>query len=307
MTPAGQLKNKPTKRQAWLMASRPKTLPAATAPVLVGTAAAFYNQTFSLFPALAALAGALLIQIATNFANDVFDYKKGADTSERLGPVRVTAAGLLTPKEVFTGMWVVFGLATLVGVYLVIVGGLPIVIIGLLSIASGIAYTGGPFPLGYNGLGDIFVFIFFGLVAVCGTYYVQAGTVGALAWWCAIPIGLLATAIIVVNNLRDVKTDTVVGKKTMAVRIGESGAKTEYVLLVALSYLIAPAMYLTGVAPWWAMLAWLSLPLAYQQIKLVFTVTGRALNKALGGTGRLELVYGLYLSAGLVIARLLSS
>ncbi|MEI7554407.1 1,4-dihydroxy-2-naphthoate polyprenyltransferase [Candidatus Chlorohelix sp.] len=307
MTPAGQIKNKLTKRQAWLMASRPKTLPAATAPVLVGTAVAFYDKGFSLFPALAALAGALLIQIATNFANDVFDYKKGADTSERLGPVRVTAAGLLTPKEVFTGMWVVFGLATLVGVYLVIVGGLPIVIIGLLSIASGIAYTGGPFPLGYNGLGDIFVFIFFGLVAVCGTYYVQVGTVGALAWWCAIPIGLLATAIIVVNNLRDVKTDTVAGKKTMAVRIGESGAKAEYVLLAALSYLIAPAMCLSGVAPWWAMLVWLSLPLAYQQIKLVFTVTGRALNKALGGTGRLELVYGLCLSMGLVIARLIGS
>ncbi|NWJ48090.1 MAG: 1,4-dihydroxy-2-naphthoate polyprenyltransferase [Chloroflexi bacterium] len=307
MTPAGQIKNKPTKRQAWLMASRPKTLPAATAPVLVGTAAAFYDKGFSLFPALAALAGALLIQIATNFANDVFDYKKGADTAERLGPVRVTSAGLLTPKEVFTGMWVVFGLATLVGVYLVAVGGLPIVIIGLLSIASGIAYTGGPFPLGYNGLGDIFVFIFFGLVAVCGTYYVQAGTVGALAWWCAIPIGLLATAIIVVNNLRDVKTDRVVGKKTMAVRIGENGAKAEYVLLAAVSYLVAPAMCVAGVAPWWTMLAWLSLPLAYQQIKLVFTVTGRALNKALGGTGRLELVYGLCLAVGLVIARLLGS
>jgi 1,4-dihydroxy-2-naphthoate octaprenyltransferase len=170
-------------RQAWILAARPKTLPAAAAPVVVGTAVALSEGVFSPGPALAALLGALLIQIATNFANDVFDYKKGADTGQRLGPLRVTQAGLLTPAQVMAGMWLTFGLAVLVGVYLVWVGGWPIVVIGLLSILSGMAYTGGPFPLGYNGLGDLFVFIFFGLVAVGGTYYVQALTLSPAAIW----------------------------------------------------------------------------------------------------------------------------
>jgi 1,4-dihydroxy-2-naphthoate polyprenyltransferase len=182
-----------TPYQIWMMAARPKTLPAAAAPVIAGTAVAFAEGVFSPGPALAALLGALLIQIGTNFANDVFDYKKGADTTERLGPVRVTQAGLLKPGQVMIGMWITFGLAVLVGVYLLAVAGWPVVWIGLFSILAGIAYTGGPFPLGYNGLGDIFVFIFFGLVAVCGTYFVQAGMVSAGAVWTAIPMGLLAT------------------------------------------------------------------------------------------------------------------
>ena len=214
--------------QRWLIASRPKTLPAATVPVIVGTAAAFKDNVFQFGPALAALLGALLIQIGANFANDVFDYKKGADTAERLGPTRVTQAGMLSPGQVYAGMVVVFGLATLIGVYLVLVAGWAVILIGVFSILAALAYTGGPFPLGYNGLGDIFVFIFFGLVAVCGTYFVQAGTLGALAWWGALPVGFLATAILVVNNLRDVKTDRIAGKKTLAVRFGESGARAEY-------------------------------------------------------------------------------
>jgi 1,4-dihydroxy-2-naphthoate octaprenyltransferase len=288
-----------------MMAARPKTLPAAAAPVIVGSAAAIYDNTFNILPALAALAGALLIQIGTNFANDVFDYHKGADTSERLGPVRVTSAGLLTPRQVMTGMWVVFGISVLVGIYLVIVGGWPIVAIGLLSILAGIAYTGGPFQLGYNGLGDIFVFIFFGLVAVCGTYYVQAGNVSPLAWWASIPVGLLCTAIIVVNNLRDIDTDRKVGKKTLAVRLGERGVKIEYVLLLAISYLLLPVMWLSTYAPYWVMLAVVSLPLAVTQTRTVMTVKGRPLNKALGGTAQLELVFSLLFSLGLVIARLL--
>lgn len=288
--------------QRWWMASRPKTLPAAAVPVIVGTAAAFKDGKFQPGPALAALLGALLIQIGANFANDVFDFKKGADTAERLGPTRVTQAGLLTPRQVFAGMWLVFGLATLVGIYLVIVAGWPIVAIGVCSILAAIAYTGGPFPLGYNGLGDIFVFIFFGLVAVCGTYFVQAGMVGAVAWWAALPVGFLATAILVVNNLRDVKTDRTVGKRTLAVRFGENGAKTEYALLVILSYLVPPVMWLLGLANFWVLLAWGSAILVKPLWDIISKQEGRILNKALGGTAQLELVYGLLFAIGLILS-----
>ena len=288
----------------WWLAARPKTLPAATVPVIVGTAAAIKDRQFQLGPALAALIGALLIQIGANFANDVFDFKKGADTAERLGPTRVTQAGLLSPRQVFIGMWLVFLLATLVGVYLVAVAGWPIIVIGLCSILAGIAYTGGPFPLGYNGLGDIFVFIFFGLVAVCGTYFVQAGTVGAVAWWAALPVGFLATAILVVNNLRDINTDRAAGKHTIAVRLGENGARAEYALLVILSYLVPLAMWLSGVAGPWVLLAWLSTPLAWPLWQLISREHGRILNKGLAGTARLELVYGILFAVGLVLSSL---
>lgn len=287
--------------QAWIIASRPKTLPAAASPVVVGTAIAIADKHFSLLPALAALLGALLIQIGTNFANDVFDYKKGADTVERVGPLRVVQAGILSPRQVFMGMWVVFGLAALIGLYLIVEGGWPILAIGVLSILSGIAYTGGPFPLGYNGLGDIFVFIFFGLVAVCGTYYVQAHTLTAQAWWGAIPVGLLVTAIIVVNNLRDIETDKKAGKKTLAVRLGARGAQIEYYLLLAVSYLVPPVMWALGVSSGWVMLAWLSLPVAWPLIGAIREKKGKALNPVLGGTARLSLVYSLCFAVGLAL------
>lgn len=290
--------------QKWMLAARPKTLPAAAAPVVVGTAVAISEGVFSFWPALAALLGALLIQIATNFANDVFDYKKGADTTERLGPLRVTQAGLLSPGQVMAGMWLTFGLAAVIGLYLVFVGGWPIVVIGLLSILAGIAYTGGPFPLGYNGLGDLFVFIFFGLVAVCGTYYVQALTVSAAAVWTAIPLGFLATAILVVNNLRDIDTDRAAGKKTMAVRLGRRGAQMEYLLLAGGSYLAPLLMALLGVSSAWVLLSWLSLPLLRPLLHLIFKQKGRPLNQALAGTARLELVFSLLLALGLILPRL---
>ncbi|MGQ0604366.1 MAG: 1,4-dihydroxy-2-naphthoate polyprenyltransferase [Anaerolineales bacterium] len=312
---------RPTPLQIWLMAARPRTLPAAAAPVIVGSAAAWYGGVFQLWPALAALFGALLIQIGANLANDVFDFQKGADTKDRLGPVRVTAEGLLTPGQVFTGVWATFGLAVLVGLYLVWVGGWPIVLIGVASILAGLAYTGGPFPLGYHGLGDIFVFIFFGLVAVCGTYYVQAANCcavsgatvrlsealcaspAALAWWAAAPIGLLATAIIVVNNLRDIDTDRAAGKRTLAVRLGQRGAQIEYALLIGLAYLAPVGMWLSGVAPPGVLLTWASLPRAVLLARSVFTVTGKPLNAALAGTGQLELLYGLLFAVGLLATR----
>jgi 1,4-dihydroxy-2-naphthoate polyprenyltransferase len=291
----------PTPLQTWLLAIRPKTLPAAAAPVIVGTAAALSDSLFKPGPALAALLGALLLQIGANLANDVFDFKKGADTSERLGPLRVTQAGLLSPAQVMAGMWVSFGLAAFIGLYLVAVGGWPVVLIGLLSIAAALAYTGGPFPLGYHGLGDLFVFIFFGLAAVCGTYYVQAGMVSALAWWAAVPVGLLAVAIIVVNNLRDIQTDRAAGKKTLAVRLGERGAQGEYILLLIGAYAAPLLMWLTGVSSLWVGLTWLSLPLAWPLIQMIWHEKGRPLNRALAGTARLELVYALLFSLGLVL------
>jgi 1,4-dihydroxy-2-naphthoate octaprenyltransferase len=291
--------------QIWLLAARPKTLPAAAAPVVVGTSVAVGEQVFSFWPALAALLGALFIQIGANFANDVFDFKKGADTTERLGPVRVTQAGLLSPRQVLIGMWVAFGLAALAGLYLIWIGGWPIVVIGILSIISGIIYTGGPFPIGYKGLGDLFVFIFFGVVAVCGTYYVQAGMVSAAAVWASIPVGLLATAILVVNNLRDIDTDREAGKKTLAVRLGVRGTQVEYLLLLLISYVVPLLMVLLGLASVWVLLVWFSIPPAVSLWRQIRRQKGRALNKTLAGTARLELIYALLFSTGMIVGRFL--
>lgn len=294
----------PKSTSAWLLAIRPRTLPAATSPVLVGSGVAYLQNQFEFLPALAALLGALLLQIGANLANDVFDYKKGADTSKRMGPTRVTQAGLLTPRQVLTGMWVTFSLAALIGIYLVWVAGWPIVAIGVASVLAAIAYTGGPYPLGYNGLGEVFVFIFFGPVAVLGTYFVQARSISSLAVWSSIPVGLLITAILVVNNLRDIATDREAGKHTLAVRLGVEGTRIEYRLLVGLAYLLPLGLSLIGAMPWLANLAWLSIPLGLDMIKRVYTLSGRPLNAVLAGTGQLTLVHSLLLVAGLVLTRL---
>lgn len=296
--------NQLTKTQIWLLASRPKTLPAAAVPVIVGAAVALSEGVFRWGPAGAALIAALLIQIGTNFANDVFDYQKGADTSDRLGPLRVTQAGLLKPNEVLFGTIVTFGLAAFIGLYLVWLGGWPILVIGLLSIAAGLAYTGGPFPFGYKGLGDLFVFIFFGPVAVCGTYYVQAESVSPVAYWASLPIGLLATAILVVNNLRDIDSDRQSGKKTLAVRLGATGARVEYILLLSGAYLVPVGMGLLNLQWAGSLLVWLTFPLAVHQTRLVLTQKGRPLNQALAGTAQLELLYGILFSIGLFVADL---
>jgi 1,4-dihydroxy-2-naphthoate octaprenyltransferase len=289
-----------TPLQIWLLAIRPKTLPAATGPVIVGTAAAMSEGRFRPGPALAALTCALLLQIASNLANDVFDYKKGADTAGRLGPLRVTQSGLLTSGQVTSGLVLTLAMAALIGVYLILQGGWPILIVGVLAIISAVAYTGGPFPLGYHGLGDLFVFIFFGLAAVGGTYYVQAGRVSPLAWWSAVPVGLLVTAILVVNNLRDIESDRAVGKRTLAVRLGVRGARIEYLLLLALAYLAPLLIWVLNVGEPWVMLTWLSLFWARPQVEMVLGQKGRILNKALAGTARLELVYSLLFSLGLI-------
>jgi 1,4-dihydroxy-2-naphthoate octaprenyltransferase len=288
--------------QIWLLAARPKTLPAAAATAITGSAAAFYDGKFQPGPALACLLGALLLQIGANLANDVFDYYRGADARERLGPLRVTTAGLLRPGQVLAGMWLVFGLAALLGAYLALVAGWPVLLIGLACILAALAYTGGPFPFGYYGLGDLVVFIFFGPVAVCGTYFVQALQLSWLAVICSLPMGFLITAILVVNNLRDIATDRAAGKQTLAVRLGANGARWEYALCLILAYLAPLIFILLGRLPPWSVLYWLSLPWALRMLKDVWRDEGRLLNKALAGTGRLTLIYGVLFSLGLVLA-----
>lgn len=291
----------PGRLRAWVLAARPQTLPAAVTSVVVGSAAAFAAGSFRWLPFLAALAGALLIQIGTNLANDYFDFRKGADTAERLGPVRVTQAGLLAPEAVRTGMIVAFGVAALIGIYLIIVGGWPILVIGILSIAAGVLYTGGPWPLGYNGLGDLFTFIFFGIVAVTATAYLHVGAVPPLAWAASIPVAMLVTAIIVVNNLRDIATDRAAGKRTLAVIIGARATRAEYALLVIGAFLAPPLLWLSGLTGPWVMLAWLSAPLAIAPMRAMLTGEGRALNPALKGTARLHLAFGLLLALGMAV------
>jgi 1,4-dihydroxy-2-naphthoate octaprenyltransferase len=280
-------------------------LPAAVAPVVVGIALAYTDNTFKVLPALAAVAGALLLQIGSNFANDYFDFFKGADTSERLGPTRVTASGLITPAQLRWGMVAIFGLSVLVGVYLVVVGGWPILAIGIASIVAAIAYTGGPFPFGYYGLGDLFVFIFFGLVAVCGTYYVQALSLPTYVVFTAVPIGALITAILVVNNLRDIDTDRRAGKNTLAVLIGRAATRLEYLLLLGAAYLFVVWLWLGDSHTASVLLPWLTLPLALKLIRNVRTATdGPTLNATLAGTARLSLLFSLGLAVGLVVGTL---
>lgn len=282
----------------WLLASRPATLTAALVPVAVGTACAHAAGGARWGPALAALLGAIWIQIGTNFANDVFDAEKGADTEERLGPTRAVASGLIAPSSMRRAMLLAFALAGLAGVYLVGVGGWPIVAIGVASVLSGIAYTGGPYPLGYHGLGDVFVLVFFGLVAVAGTAYVQLGHVPTLAWWAAVPVGALATAILVVNNLRDRETDARAGKRTLAVRLGRPGAIAEYAALQLVSYVVPTWLYLQGRTAW-VLLPLVTLPWAAALVVQVARREGRPLNATLASTARLLLVFGLLFAVGL--------
>ncbi len=296
------MENRPSLFQIWWLAIRPKTLPAAASGVVVGSALAWHDGMFQLLPGLAALLVALLLQIGSNVANDVFDFERGADTSERKGPLRVTQAGLLTPAQVKRGMWVIFGLAALCGLYLASLRGWTVILIGVAAILSAIAYTGGPFPLGYYGLGDLFVFIFFGLAAVAGTYFVQTGSVSPAAWWMAIPVGLIITAILVVNNLRDIENDRTAGKHTLAVIFGEQFTRAEYLLCMAVAYMILPVLVVVNIIPAAGLLVWLSLPIAIRTVRTVFTQKGRPLNTALAGTGQAALVYSLLFWVGLILS-----
>jgi 1,4-dihydroxy-2-naphthoate polyprenyltransferase len=292
----------PNSPRAWLMAARPATLPAAIAPVAVGTACAFEAGGFRPGSAVAAAVGALLLQVAANFANDVFDFEKGADREDRLGPPRAVQSGLLSPASMRRGLVATLAAALAIGVYLAAVAGWPVVLLGLASMAAAVAYTGGPFPLGYHGLGDVMVMLFFGFVAVCGTAFVQVGGLPSLAVAASVPVGALATAILVVNNLRDRAGDAVAGKRTLAVRLGATGARVEYAVLLAAAYAVPVAMAISRgelvlaaplvTAPWAARLA-----------AEVWRRDGRALNPCLPATARLLLGHSLIWAAAIAIAR----
>jgi len=298
-------------RRAWLMAARPQTLPAGSAPVIVGVGLAVGAGVFAPLPAAFALVGALLLQIGTNFANDYYDAVRGADTEDREGFTRVTAGGLIEPAAVKRAMYATFGLAVLTGTYLVYVGGVPILVVGLASVVAGITYTGGPLPYGYRGLGDLFVFVFFGLVAVAGTYYVQAvaagpfprwvppGTVPAAAVVAGLPAAGLSTAILVVNNVRDLETDAAAGKRTLAVRLGYRWSRVEWSAAVGLAYAVPVVFWLDGYGT--AVLApLLTAPLAVSVGKTVWRRSdGEALNPALERTGQLLFAHSALFAAGL--------
>lgn len=288
---------------AWILASRPKTLVAAVVPVAVGSACAWALGGFRPLPALGALLVAIFIQIGTNFANDVFDYEKGADTADRLGPTRAVQAGLIAARSMRRAMILTFALATLCGAYLAFIGGWPLVAIGVASIVSGIAYTGGPYPLGYNGLGDIFVMVFFGFVAVCGTVLVNLGSVPELAIWASIPPGALATAILVVNNVRDRETDVLAGKRTLAVRFGRAAGIAEYRFLIVTAFLTPMLLFMLGKAGWPILLPLLTAPAAALLQRALVRGQGRELNPVLVGTAKLLVFFGFLFAAGLVFSR----
>jgi 1,4-dihydroxy-2-naphthoate polyprenyltransferase len=285
------------------MAARPRTLPAAVAPVLVGTALAGQAGVFHPLTFVATLVGAIFIQVGTNLSNDYSDARRGADTEDRLGPVRVTAGGLVPPRQVLRATWVSFGVAVLVGIYLVAVAGWELLLVGGASILAGVLYTGGPRPYGYEGLGELFVFAFFGIVAVTGSYFVQAKNLPWEAFVLAVPVGLLAASILMVNNIRDLETDRRAGKRTLAVRLGRRRARRLYALMVYFAFLLAPLPWLLGSLSAWLLLPWLALPLAVPVVRTVANRTdGPTLNAALARTGMLQLVFCLLLSAGILLS-----
>jgi len=287
----------------WLVAARPRTLPAAVAPVLVGTALAGTEDVFKPLRFAAALLGSIFIQIGTNLANDYSDARRGADTEDRLGPVRVTAGGLMPPRRVLVGTWVAFGIAVAAGAYLAAVAGWELLVVGVLSIAAGVLYTGGPRPYGYEGLGEVFVFVFFGLVAVGGSYFVQTEDLRWEAVALGVPVGLLAAAILVVNNVRDVETDRRAGKRTLAVRIGRERAVGVYAGMLALAYVAVGGVAVFSELDPWILLALLSVPLVPAAVRtLRDRRDGPALNQLLADTGRLLAIFSLLLTAGLLLA-----
>jgi 1,4-dihydroxy-2-naphthoate polyprenyltransferase len=295
---------RPSGVRIWLMAARVRTLPAAIAPVLVGTALAGFLHVFHPLRFVAALIGAMFIQIGTNLSNDYSDARRGADTEDRLGPVRVTAGGLVPPKQVLIATYLTFGVAVLAGVYLVVVAGWQLLLVGAASILAGVLYTGGPRPYGYEGLGELFVFLFFGIVAVAGSFFVQVQRVDWEAFALAVPVGLLAAGLLMVNNMRDIDTDRRAGKRTLAVRLGRERARTLFAVTVYLAYVLVPVTWAFGPLSPWLLLAWLTLPLAARVVRVVRNRTdGLSLNGALARTGMLQLVFCTLLAAGLLLSR----
>lgn len=299
MTSPARVAAGPGRLRAWVIAARVPTLTAAVTPVVVGTAVAVRTDAFAAGPGVAALVGAVALQVGANLANDVSDFRRGADSAARIGPARVTALGMLSERDVLAGMWGAFGVATLAGVYLTWIAGWAVVAAGLASVVAAITYTGGPWPFGYRGLGELFVFVFFGLVAVAGTTFVQAGVLLRDAVAAAIPVGCTVTAILVVNNVRDLETDRAAGKRTLAVYLGRRRARAQYVGTIIAAYAAAALLWpVAGFSPW-VLLSWLSLPLVLAPARAVLTRTdGPPLNLALRSTARLHFVFGVLLAVG---------
>ncbi len=285
----------------WILASRPRTLPAAVVPVMVGSALAIYQGIFFPVYSIIALLCSVLIQIGTNFTNDLYDHLKGSDTKERKGPLRVLASGLISVKEMEWGIFLVFFTAFLLGLYLVYSVGLVILWIGIFSIIAGLAYTAGPFPLAYNGLGDLFVFIFFGIVGTVGTYYLHAQQFSSLAFLISIPVGALITNILIVNNYRDIEEDKIAGKNTLAVLLGKEFSRYEYIFFILVSFFIPFLLHFKYDFNIWIFLPYITLPVAITLVKMIYIFTGTQLNKTLELSAKFSALYGLLLSIGIIL------
>lgn len=288
--------------QIWLMAARPKTLTAAIAPVIAGTAVAVHEGGEHWPSAMLALVTALLLQIAANFANDAFDFRRGADTAERLGQARVTSSGLMSAGTMIRVTIGVLALAILTGLPLALRGGWPILALGIAAVVCAVAYTAGPFPLAYLGLGEVFVMLFFGFAAVAGTAYVQTGELTALALATSMPIGALAAGILVVNNLRDIDTDRTAGKRTLAVRLGERRTRWEYAAMLIVAGAAPVVFWIVGWLNWSCVLTIVWWPFGAALWNQVSARTGRELNPVLGNTGKGLFYYGVALSAALIVS-----
>jgi 1,4-dihydroxy-2-naphthoate polyprenyltransferase len=294
---------RPRSARIWMMAARVRTLPAAIGPVLVGTALAGYLHVFHPLRFIAALVGAIFIQVGTNLSNDYSDARRGADTEDRLGPVRITAGGLVPPRQVLLATYLSFGVAVLAGVYLIAVAGWQLLLVGAASILAGVLYTGGPRPYGYEGLGELFVFLFFGIVAVAGSFFVQVTHLDWEAFALAVPVGLIAAGILMVNNIRDIETDRRAHKRTIAVRLGRSGARALFAVTIYAAYVLLVITWARGPLSPLVMLPWLTLPVGAEIVRVVRNrVDGPSLNRALAQTGLLQLAFCMLLSAGVLFS-----
>ena len=296
-----KMKEEISKIQSWILASRPKTLPASFVPVMVGSALAISQGKFFLQYSIVALICSVLIQIGTNFTNDLYDYLKGADNEKRKGPLRLLVSGLISVKEMKIGITIVFGLAFLLGLYLVYSAGILILFVGIISIIAGIAYTAGPFPLAYNGLGDLFVFIFFGIVGTMGTFYLHTHEISFLAFIISVPVGAVTTNILVVNNYRDINEDKEAGKITMAVIIGKYFTKIEFIFLLVLCYTVSMILHLNFDYSYWVFLPYLTIPIAIVLTRMLMIYKDEELNKTLELSAKFSGIYGLLLSIGLIL------
>ena len=290
-----------TKFQSWLLAARPKTLLAAFVPVIVGSALAINSGKFLLLNSLIALLCSLLIQIGTNFTNDLYDFLKGADNHKRKGPLRVLSSGLITVTEMKMGSFLIFFLSFLFGLYLVKSAGIIILIIGVVSIIAGIAYTAGPFPLAYNGLGDIFVFMFFGVVGTMSTYYLHTKEFSIISFLASIPVGALITNILIINNYRDIEEDKAAGKNTLAVMLGKNFTRYQFIFFIIISFIIPAFLFFVFHFHIWIFLPYITIPLAYRLILMIYTFNGLQLNKTLELTAKFSAIFGILFAAGLVL------